>query len=211
MPPQFHSWNNLGGYIVPADVRGGTCIDVGGNTGAFSEKYKDVFSVIHVYEPQRECREIIRSRIAGWQHITVFDEAVYGHSNAILRLISHRSHDSGSVALHTDVIVEKEWIESEVVEPAVRTISLEDMLHRIGGRVDYMKVDCETSEFNLLVGKDLSAITYLAVELHWQLGRDNWDILIAHLRRYFKPATDVDLSYRSGNLEALFGSLGKRS
>lgn len=42
-------------------------------------------------------------------------------------------------------------------------------------------MDCETSEYNFLMDKDLSNIKYLAVEIHWQIGRNNWYKLINHI------------------------------
>lgn len=200
---QRHNLTNLGHYVVPETVRGCLCVDIGGNTGAFTLKYKDFFSKIHVYEPQTECYDIIADRIKGATNIILYKEAVYRSSGSEFRMVSHSNHHSGSVALDTDAIAEKEWT-NEVVEAAVTTISLEDVLARAGGSVDYLKIDCETGEYNFLIGKDLSAIRYMGIELSWQIGAERWSELITHLLKYFK-LVEGSITYTAGcNKECFF-------
>ena len=208
---QIHQ-EHCGNYTVPNNLQNCNCIDIGGNTGMFSLKYKDFFKKIHVYEPQKECYNIIKNKIKDVLNIELFPEAVYNKSGATLKLISHNNHDSGSVALDTDVIVQKEWKKDCEVNKC-ETISLEDVLKRMGGKIDYMKIDCETGEYNFLMDKDLSNIKYLAVEIHWQIGRNNWYKLINHILKFFKNITPVtnptgyNLKYPVGwNKELLFES-----
>ena len=47
-----------------------------------------------------------------------------------------------------------EWKNNKVINKA-KTISLEDVLERCGGKINYMKCDCETSEYNFLMNKNL--------------------------------------------------------
>jgi len=42
-------------------------------------------------------------------------------------------------------------------------------------------MDCETSEYNILINKDLSNIEFLSIEIHWQLGKERWDELLKHI------------------------------
>jgi FkbM family methyltransferase len=183
---QIHRMNNLGHYVVPESVRGGVCVDIGGNTGAFTHKYQDFFKAIDIYEPQQECRAIIEKRLAGLTHIKLYSDAVYHTSGETLRMVSHTNRDSGSVALDTDAIEIKEWTPNVIVEDAVSTVSLEDVIERAGGSVDYMKIDCETSEYNFLMGKDLSPIRYLGIELSWQIGPERWSSLVTHIQKWFR-------------------------
>ena len=53
---------HCGNYVVPEVVRNGSCIDIGGNSGEFSLKFKNFFKSIHIYEPQNECYDIIKNR-----------------------------------------------------------------------------------------------------------------------------------------------------
>lgn len=200
---QIHS-SHIGNYIVPLNIKNGVCIDIGGNTGQFSLKYKDFFKQIHIYEPQKECCEIIKKNIIGFDNITLFDEAVFHSSNLFINLVSHTNLDSGSVAIMDDVITVKEWT-TNIVDSNCKTISLEDIIERSGGYIDYMKIDCENSEYYLLMNKDLSKIKYMGIELHWQMGKDNFDKLVNHILKYFKSADN--LCYPCGyNIEVLFES-----
>jgi FkbM family methyltransferase len=201
---QIHS-NHLGYYIVPQYVKGGICVDIGGNTGQFSLKYADFFKVIHIYEPQEECYEIIKENIKKYQNIFLFNEAVFVKSNEEMELISHPNRDSGSVCLNNDKIQIKEWTTNIVNK--CKTISLEDIIIRVGGNIDYMKIDCETSEYNLLYDKDLSCIKHMGIELSWQLGKENFNNLVNHILKYFNNPFNCDLNYKVGsNIEASFVS-----
>jgi hypothetical protein len=42
---QIHSIH-CGNYFVPLNIKNGICVDIGGNTGQFSLKYKDFFKKI---------------------------------------------------------------------------------------------------------------------------------------------------------------------
>jgi len=198
---------HCGNYYVPPCVKDGVCIDIGGNTGEFSLKNLDFFSKIHIYEPQSECYEIIQEKFSGISKITVFKEAVSGVSGKFVNLVSHRNLDSGSVCVDDkDVITVKEWT-NRIVDENCTTVSLEDIIERVGGSVDYMKIDCETSEYNLLYGKDLSSIKYIGIELHWQMGEENFNKLIEHILKYFNNKTNCSLNYPVGdNIEVFFES-----
>jgi FkbM family methyltransferase len=202
---QTHS-EHLGNYHVPERCRDGICVDIGGNTGQFSLKYANFFKKIHIYEPQKECQEIISKNIKNVSNITLYNEAVYNVSNFHVNLMSHHNLDSGSVAVQSDLIVVKEWTQN-IVDEKCRTISLEDVIDRVGGCVDYMKIDCETSEYNFLINKDLSKIKYIGIELHWQLGKENFDNLVNHILKYFDNPFNSNLDYPNGtNIEVFFES-----
>jgi len=196
---QIHS-AHLGNYFVPETCKDGKCVDIGGNTGEFSLKYKDFFSTIHIYEPQEECYQIIRNNTVHIPNIVLFKEAVFHTSNKELSLVSHHNLDSDSVAIQSDIIVLPEWT-SNIINTC-KSISIEDILYRIGGSIDYLKVDCETSEYHLLMDKDLSNIKYMGIELHWQMGKTNFDTLVNHILKYFNNISNHDLSYPNGyNIE----------
>jgi FkbM family methyltransferase len=202
---QIHS-NHIGNYFVPLNIKNGTCVDIGGNTGQFSLKYKDFFKQIHIYEPQQECYEIIKKNINGYDNIKLYGEAVFHTSNMAINLVSHTNLDSGSVAIMDDIITVKEWT-INIVDSNCKTISLEDIIQRMGGYIDYMKIDCENSEYYLLMNKDLSKIKYIGVELHWQMGKDNFDNLVNHILKYFNNKHNADLNYPVGsNIEVFFQS-----
>jgi len=71
-------------------------------------------------------------------------------------------------------------------------------------------MDCETSEYNFLMNKDLSNIKYMAIEIHWQMGEKNWYKLIHYILNYFNHKTPSNnptgssLSYSVGRNKELF-------
>jgi FkbM family methyltransferase len=199
---QIHSVH-LGKYFVPQNMKDAICVDVGGNTGQFAVKYNNYFKQIHIYEPQKECYEIIKQNIKGFENIEVFEEAVFHTSNKLVSLLSHHSMDSGSVSVMDDIITINEWTLNIV--NTCKTISLEDIIERAGGYIDYMKIDCENSEYHLLMEKDLSKIKYMGLELHWQMGEKNFYNLVNHISKYF--TSNDNLNYPHGyNIEVFFVS-----
>ena len=168
-----------------------------------------MFKTIHVYEPQLECNQIIRERLKDHNHITVFGEAVYRESGIQLNMVRHSNNDSGSVSMSspelTDALLTRGWT-SEIVNIAT-TICLEHILDRIGGKIDYCKIDCETGEYGLLMNKDLSKIKFLGIELHWQMGKDKYDELLNYIGKFFNQAIPGDISWTYDmNKETLFVS-----
>jgi len=201
-----YNYNECGNYIVPYYCKNGICVDIGGNLGSFSLKYKDFFKLIHIYEPQTECCKIINNRL-NEKHIKVFKKAVFDQSNSLINLVKHKNNDSGSVSCYDDQIVIQEWNTNDIVDLNVETISIEDVKTIAGGRIDYLKMDCETSEYKILYNHDLSNIKYLGIELHWQMGAENWNNLINYIHKFFFQVTSLNLEYRNDNIEVLFKSL----
>ena len=52
-------------------------------------------------------------------------------------------------------------------------------------------MDCENSEYEILLGKDLSKIDYMAMELHWQMGESKYNELVEYLKIYFSINGDI--------------------
>ena len=83
--------------------------------------------------------------------------------------------EDGSFAIEKSN-VRSDW-EGQDFVCEVESISLKSIMEKAGGHVGYMKIDCETSEYELLMGKDLRNIEYIALELHDQLGYDKYNEL----------------------------------
>lgn len=194
---------NLGNYTVPEEVFGGICVDIGSNVGSFLSGYSDRFSIINYYEPYSVCYNICKN--LNIKNSVGYNEAVYHTSDLTMELIPHSNNDSGSTALKTDITTDTHgWNPHNILEK-VKTVNLEKILTRIGGYVDYMKIDCETGEYNLLMHKDLASIKYIAIELHCQLEKDRWDELVSYLMRTHSLISgDCHFDMIVGNKEALF-------
>lgn len=199
--------HELGAYYVPDSVKGGICVDIGANCGSFSLKYANLFSKIHFYEPIKQLYNLCNDRLSEYKHIIGFNEAVYNKSGDKVSIFLHSNNDSGSSAIKSDIMYDK-WKEdwtNNIIEKDVNTISLEEILHRLDNNdIDYMKVDCETSEYLFLLDKDLSKIKHLGIEIHGQLGEERWNELITHLLKYFNNPFNQSLSYNKCNKELYF-------
>jgi len=167
---------NLGNYNVPEDVNG-ICVDIGSNVGNFFKLYYNKFKKIYAYEPNKILyNKLIENKI---DNLLVFNEAVSdvcGETEIIL----HTNSESGSSAIKSTIenVIElkKHW--SNTVINKVNTVDLETVLNRIDGKsIDYLKMDCENSEYLILYKKDLKKIKYIGIEIHHQMGKKKWDEL----------------------------------
>jgi FkbM family methyltransferase len=174
---------NLGEYYIPPNISG-TCIDVGANVGSFIVKTFNLFTTFHYYEPFSDNFQRCEEKSSTLDNVTGFKEAVSSTDGDIVELLVPRSGDCGSIAVDSlDIeIRDQNWYEKKFPEKVI-TVSLETMIERIGGYVNYMKIDCETSEYSLLIGKELSSIGIISMELHAQLGKDRCDELTNYIMK----------------------------
>lgn len=142
---------NLGGYYVPDDVKDGVCVDIGSNIGCFFEKYASFFSKIYFYEPYKPCYEICLEKSKKYSNVVGFNEAVLDKCSDVVEVIHHFNCDSGSNAIRGNTINEH-WDVNEAIGQC-KSIDLETVLQRCSGNIDYLKCDCETSEYNIFYEK----------------------------------------------------------
>lgn len=193
---------NLGRYVVPPKIQNGICIDVGCNLGDFTKKYENFFRKIYFIEPQFELFQNLEKRFFSNKNIQGFNRAVWSESNLTVNLVSHPNNDSGSVAVNGDHI-NNDWTDQIVNE--VLTISLEDFLSLIPENfINYLKIDCETSEYPFLFGKDLSMIEYIGIEIHPQMGILKYNKLLEWIKKTHRLIHGDDSFNNKLNKELLF-------
>lgn len=176
---------NYGNYVVPDYVKGGVAIDIGCNNGCFIEKYKDFFDKIYAYEANCFLVEKLKENYINFNNIEINHNAVSEKSNEILKLIKYKSSDdNGSFAILKSYTKDL-WDESEVI-CEVKSISIEQILEKCLNKIDFLKIDCETSEYEFLLNKDLSNIQCIAIELHNQLGIEKYTQLYNFLLKTHK-------------------------
>jgi FkbM family methyltransferase len=167
--------NNLGKYNVPDDVNG-ICIDIGSNVGNFLKKYGSRFKLIYAYEPIKLLYDKIKNY--NIDNVIIYNEAV-SDIRGETEIILHKNNESGSSAIKRtidDVIKTNHW--SENIINKVNMVTLDDIIERTGSNeIDYLKIDCENSEYHILINKDLSKIKYIGIELHGHMGEYNWNTL----------------------------------
>lgn len=193
---------NLGNYKVPLETINGVCLDIGCNIGGFIKKYSGHFKRIDYYEPIKECFNICQDFSKHYSHITGYNLAAWNESHQELNILEHKNCESGSSAIES-IILNDEWADKKIIQK-VTTISLEDILSKFNGEIDYCKSDCETSEYFIFLDKDISRIKYIGIEMHWQMGNARWNELLNYILRTHALESG-NPSYRDGNnTEVLF-------
>jgi FkbM family methyltransferase len=167
---------NYGNYFIPEDSRNGIAVDIGCNNGCFINHNKDFFKKIYAYEANFFLVEKLKEKFINNSNIEINHYAVSDESNKIFKLAKYKeSEDNGSFAILKDN-TQNQWDESEIICEA-KSINLEDIISYCGGKIDFMKIDCETSEYEFLLNKNLCDIKYIAIEFHNQLGIEKYTML----------------------------------
>lgn len=193
---------NLGRYLVPYKIKNGICIDVGCNLGDFTKKYENFFKKIYFIEAQTELFLNLQKRFGQSRNIKGFNKAVWSESNLMVDLVFHPNNDHGSVAVNGGHLND-DWTNKVVNQ--IDTISLEDFLLLIPEKfIDYLKIDCETSEYPFLFGKDLSMIKYIGIEIHPQMGSSKYNGLLEWIKQTHILINGDDSFNKNFNKELLF-------
>lgn len=193
---------NLGNYNVPSDTINGVCVDVGANLGDFTNKYLNHFSKIFYIEPQISLFNNLQKRFDGQSHVVGFNNAVWSESNINLELVWHDNLDFGSVGVKGE-FVNDHWTNNVV--NSVMSISLEELFNKTNlNIIDYLKLDCETSEYPFIYGKDLSKISYIGMELHFQMGEQRYNELLSWIKKTHELIHGDDSYGHNDNKEVLF-------
>ena len=172
-------------YPIPHGIDKKLAIDVGANIGGFSTAYNQEFEKIIFFEANPKAFEIAKNNTKNFENIKGYNLAVSDESGKFLKLMNHFSNDLGSVSCSPSVTsVSKDWVETI---GDIKTISLEDIFKLVDNqRINYLKLDCENSEYEILMNKDLSNIDYIAMELHCQMGEKKYKELLDYVSKYFK-------------------------
>lgn len=140
---------------VPENVR--TVADIGSHAGLFSlaarTRWPD--AVIHAYEPNSALKECY-DRHAAQANFNVYPEAV-GLSAGTVRMLT----DADSVQVRV----------VESAEAGIPQVAFGEVLARLGGRADLVKLDCEGGEWKIL--EDDSSwwrVRFLTMEFHLWAG-----------------------------------------
>ncbi|MES2460250.1 MAG: FkbM family methyltransferase [Armatimonadota bacterium] len=134
-----------------------TVLDIGGNVGLFSLAARQAFpnAKIHAYEPnpQQEKYLEVQAKAANFQYFLEAVELEDGHV---------------SLDLHDDSVQTTSQVDDSGKIPA---IAFRKAVDRLGGTVDFAKVDCEGAEWR--IWKDYDAwqkVRHLSCEYHIQDG-----------------------------------------
>lgn len=170
---------NLGVYEIPANCGKNTCVDIGANVGSFVCQNVNRFDKIWFYEPYKPCFDIVTKKTEGFSNVIGYNEAVYKEDDVVVKLVSHFNREAGSISIKTD-ITNDDWKE-EIHE--IKTVSLKTIIKRAGGHIDYLKCDCENSEYYLFMHQNLSEIDYIGIEIHCQMGKIKFQELVQYINK----------------------------
>lgn len=178
-------------YKVPDYIDSKLAIDIGANIGGFSIAYNNRFDKIIFFEANKPTFDKAVNNTKIYSNIEGYNLAVSDKSGKKLTLMNHLNQDEGSVSCSPS-ITETENPDWNDVIGTVETISIEDIHEMVGGaRINFLKMDCENSEYEILLNKDLSKIDYIAMELHWQMGEKKYKELINYLSQFFNITGDT--------------------
>ena len=185
-------------YYIPENIENDICVDIGGNVGAFSMVHSKDFKRIIAFEPATYSfgeyqKNMKKNNIT---NVEVIQLAVADTSGKILHL---KPWLFGNQSGNASTIDSEQWDDSIYEE--VKSISLEDIFDNYNiSRINYLKVDCEGSEYDFLINKDLSNIDYISLEIHHQL-KEKAQELFEYLQKHF-IVINSELSGRQKHLVA---------
>jgi len=163
------------------------CVDIGANVGTFSYYVSNIFKNIYSFEAMPVTFNSARENLKEKDNISLFNLAAAATTDLKIKIYKDISGLSGNSSIY-DVNSTGEY-------DLVTTISLEDIIKKNKiDFIDYLKVDCEGAEFDLLMGKDLSKILFLTLEIHpGFIGEENSKELVKYLKAFFS------LEFKIGN------------
>ena len=167
-------------YNVPEECKGGLCVDAGCNIGDFEMNHNTRFDKYVCFDVfQENIEECIKNTKDLGIEIEVNKLAVWSQSDTFINVLAYEPWDtknlqhfgnSGNVGCVEWKGPKGEGWTSDNTIDLVRTISIETIIEQYGP-INLLKVDVEGSEYEFLLGKDLSKINYIVGEFHFEAER----------------------------------------
>jgi FkbM family methyltransferase len=162
-------------YNLPDECRGGLCVDAGCNIGDFEMNHKNRFDKYVCFDVFEEnIIEATKNTKNLGVEIEINKLAVWSKSDTFINVLAYEPWDSkniqhfgnsGNVGC-VEYIGDKGagWKIENTID-FVQTISIDSIIEKYGN-INLLKVDVEGSEYEFLLGKDLSKINYIVGEFH---------------------------------------------
>lgn len=149
-------------------------IDCGCNVGGFFNAFKSSFKNWTCIDASSYNIEQFRLNHPNFTGLLI-QKALTKNTGEIVRLKKYTDENlndtpSGNFGIVDFVNVNNNHGWKDNVYEEVESLSFESLLDIVGGKVDLLKVDIEGSEYEFLMGKDLSNVKYVVMELHNFLG-----------------------------------------
>lgn len=150
------------------DFKMNVCVDIGSNLGLFSYFASRLFQNIYAFEAgylaSVSSKDLLHAKSDKY-NIKIFNLAVSKRTGDVVKLNAFIPEDNSKpfVSGNNSLIFNNNTPEYE----HCLTVSLEDVFKLIDKQfIDYLKIDCEGSEYDILLNKDLSNIGIIAGEIH---------------------------------------------
>ena len=163
-------------YNLPDECRGGLCVDAGCNIGDFEMNNKNRFDKYVCFDVfQENIDECTKNTENLGVEIEINKLAVWSESNKFINVLAYEPHtnknlqhfgNSGNVGCIEYTGPNGEGWKTENAIDLVQTISIDSIIENYG-TINLLKVDVEGSEYEFLLGKDLSKINYIVGEFHF--------------------------------------------
>ena len=157
----------LGNYIIPDFIDTKVAVDLGANNCLFTVKYHKKFDTIYFFEASymNFISGLANVLSKGIKNSTGFNLAASNISGEIVKIHSHNNGDCGSNSIlqYKDINVDDYH--------SVLSISFENIFDLINEeKINYLKIDIEGAEYQLLKHADLSNVDAIGIEIHNNLG-----------------------------------------
>jgi FkbM family methyltransferase len=160
-------------YNVPDECRGGLCVDAGCNIGDFEMNHRnrfdkyvcfDVFEE-NIIEATKNTAEVEINKLAVWSESDKFIN-VLAYEPWDTKNLQHFGNSGNVGCVEYKGEKGEGWKQENTID-LIRTISIESIIEQYG-HINLLKVDVEGSEYEFLLGKDLSKINYIVGEFHFE-------------------------------------------
>jgi FkbM family methyltransferase len=144
--------------------KGDVVLDIGANKGFFTlNALQKGASKVYSVEPVKHSYEQIKKLLKDFPNVEPINKAIGETNGTISMFVDPDASATNCVTAYGDMFGR----ESNVVE--VESVNINTLIEQINVGIDYMKVDCEGSEFELfktISEKNLMSIGKMAIETH---------------------------------------------